>query len=513
MKLPSPVTSGTACVYLLLALLLASLYRDAFYWLVTVDWVREDYGSSAFIPLICAYLIYERRAALGALPAAPTWKGFWAVAPGVALYWLGELSGEYFTLYLSFWLVLCGLLWGWMGSRRLRLLRFPLLFLLAMFPLPNYLNTMVTLKLKLISSWLGVWMIRLYGLSAYREGNIIDLGFTQLQVVDACSGLRYFIPLLVLSVLLANYYRAPFWKRALFVLSAVPVSIVTNGLRIALVGILYQFFGPVVAEGFFHDFSGWFIFMFSLGLLLAELMLWKRFSPSSQPDQDRPEASPGLFAGTPPRFPAQLLLPVLLLSATLAASTGIDFRQKVVPARSFGEFPLEVSGWKGNRTRMEQVYLDTLKLDDYSMVDYRDAQGKTVSFYAAYYGSQSKGQSIHSPSSCLPGSGWVFEESGNLAVPLGGGGGSMRVNRAYMQKGGVKELTYYWFPQRGRILTSVYQLKLYAFWDALTRRRTDGALVRVITPVYGTERLSDAEVRLQAFTREITPVLARFIPQ
>ena len=88
----------------------------------------------------------------------------------------------------------------------------------------------------------------------------------------------------------------------------------------------------------------------------------------------------------------------------------------------------------------------------------------------------------------------------------------MRVKRALMEKNGVRQLAYYWFPQRGRILTNMFQLKAYAFWDALTRRRTDGALVRLITPVYETEQLSDAETRLQAFTRDLVPVLDRFLP-
>jgi exosortase D (VPLPA-CTERM-specific) len=355
--------------------------------------------------------------------------------------------------------------------------------------------------------------MRLYGLSAYREGNVIDLGFTKLQVVDACSGLRYFIPLLVLALLLASYYRAPLWKRGIFVLSAIPVSVVTNGMRIASVGILYQFFGPVVAEGFFHDFSGWFIFMFSLVLLLLELRLLKRLLPDPagrpEPDQETPQRTAPERVG----LPAQLVVPVLLLLGSFAASASIDFREKVVLARPLRDFPLTVSRWKGNRTKMEQAYLDSLKLDDYSLVDYRDPEGKTVSFYAAYYASQAKGASIHSPASCLPGSGWDFEESGEVAFPLAEGAGTMRVNRAYMKKGGLKELTYYWFPQRGRILTNLYQLKCYAFWDALTRHRTDGALVRIITPVYEKELLSDAETRLQGFTREINPVLSRFIPK
>ena len=517
---------GISAVITLYGLLLAGVYYSTFTWLVTMDWVREDYSSSCLIPLVVIYLIWEKRAVLVNIRPAPTWNGMFAVAAGLLMYWLGELSGEFFTLYISFWLVLVGLVWSHGGTAMLKALAFPLTFLLAMFPFPNFITTMMTVKLKLLSSRLGVAVLQLYGLSAYREGNVIDLGFTRLQVVDACSGLRYFIPLIVLSILLSYYFKAAFWKKALLILSSIPIAIVTNGLRITSVGILYQFWGPAAAEGFFHDFSGWFIFMSSLGLLLLEMWILKRVSPGS-PRQEIPAAdglrsakmgaSPAALTENAPaasRFlPSQAIVAALLLAVTILLSHGISFMEKTPISRPLDRFPLKLSQWQGGRIAMEKEYLDALKFDDYVMVDYKDPQGRMVSFYTAYYSSQTKGESIHSPETCLPGGGWVFEESGDASFPLKNGSGSMRVSRAYMQKGGVRELTYYWFPQQGRILTNLFQLKLYTFWNALTSRRTDGALVRVITPVYESEQLVDAEARLQGFTRELTPVLATFLPQ
>jgi EpsI family protein len=114
-------------------------------------------------------------------------------------------------------------------------------------------------------------------------------------------------------------------------------------------------------------------------------------------------------------------------------------------------------------------------------IDYKDSLGGSINFYVVYNESQRKGESIHSPATCLPGTGWIFNQDGAVTIPLStNDGGLMKVNRAFMQKGAYKQLSYYWFPQRGRILTNAYQLKLYAFWDALTRQRTDGALVRVM---------------------------------
>ena len=134
--------------------------------------------------------------------------------------------------------------------------------------------------------------------------------------------------------------------------------------------------------------------------------------------------------------------------------------------------------------------------------------------YVAYNQSQSKGASSHSPDSCLPGSGWVFERSGTVDLPVGSGQGMpIRISRAFVEKNGARQLTYYWFPQRGRVLTNMFELKAYAFWDALTKRRTDGALVRLITPVYEGERPQDAEARLTGFARQIVPILDTFLPE
>jgi EpsI family protein len=205
---------------------------------------------------------------------------------------------------------------------------------------------------------------------------------------------------------------------------------------------------------------------------------------------------------------------VVLLGLTLVLSQGVEFREKIPIAESLDKFPLEVASWSGKRDSMEKKFLDVLDLNEYVIVNYRNGDGKQVNFYTAYYESQRKGESIHSPATCLPGSGWEFRQAGGATIPVQfNGSDSIPVNRAYMVKGEYRQLSYYWFPQRDRILTNAYQLKLYNFWDALTRQRTDGALVRLITPVYEDEELVNAEERLIAFTRDIVPVLNEFLPK
>ncbi|MBM4333122.1 MAG: VPLPA-CTERM-specific exosortase XrtD [Deltaproteobacteria bacterium] len=513
--------------------LLVGLYYSAYSWLIQKDWTREDHSYCSLIPLVVLYLIWEKKGELGARPAMPSWFGLLPLIPGILLFWVGDLAGELYSLYLSSWLVAVGILWMHIGWQKLKVIAFALLMALAMFPLPHFLNTKLTFSLRLISSKLGVWLLHLYGMSAYREGNVIDLGFTQLQVVDACSGLRYLFPLLVMGILLAYFYRAALWKRIVLVLSTVPLTIVTNSLRIALTGIIHAYWGAEAAEGFFHGFSGWLIFIVALAVMLAEMWILRKIEGRGKKEDGSEKKEEGRqkteiqdskpFTFHPSPFtlkalrafisPPQFIVAVILLGLTLAFSYGIEFREKIPIKKSLDHFPLKVNEWSGAREAMEQKFIDALDLSDYVIVDYKDKSGKQVNFYVAYYESQRKGESIHSPESCLPGSGWEFREAGAVNIPLTKSSlPYMRVNRAFMAKHGVNQIVYFWFPQRGRILTNAYQLKIYAFWDALTRQRTDGALVRLITPITQGERVEDAEKRLQDFTRQIVPVLNEFIP-
>ena len=145
----------------------------------------------------------------------------------------------------------------------------PLLFLLFMIPLPNFLYNNLSAQLQLLSSELGVAVIRLFDIGVYLEGNVIDLGTYKLQVVEACSGLRYLFPLTSLAFLMAYLFKAAAWKRIVIFLSSIPITLLINSFRIGVIGVLVEYWGPGQAEGFLHDFEGWVVFMSSLGVLLS----------------------------------------------------------------------------------------------------------------------------------------------------------------------------------------------------------------------------------------------------
>lgn len=521
LQMIKPASWAKALVY---GFLLFGIYYSALQWLVTHDWSRDGYSYAYLVPFVVIYLIWTKRDALAASPSSSSWKGMIPLVFGLILFWLGELGGEFYTVYISLWLVLVGLFWMHNGWQKLKSISFSLFFMLTMFPLPNFINAKLTLKLRLISSELGVAMIQTCGLPAYREGNIIDLSFSQLQVVDACSGLHSLISLFVLALLLAYFYKAHFWKQAVLIISTVPLAIITNSMRIALTALLYKIWGAEVAQGFFHTFSGLLIFMVCMPFLFFEMWVLGKlppFSPAST--SESPHLNPTTLqsdtgettvtlTGRKIYFQGVFISAVALLGLTIALSHVIEFREITPITKSFDRFPLQVGEWSGIRKTMEQRFIDVLGLSDYIIIDYKDKRGRNVELYVAYYESQRKGESIHSPATCLPGSGWTFEQVGSTTLSMPGHSGSMSVNRAFTQKSNYKQLSYYWFPARGRVLTNAYQLKIFTFWDSLTRQRTDGALVRLITPIYESEELDEAEKRLREFVGDIVPVLDEFIP-
>ena len=180
----------------------------------------------------------------------------------------------------------------------------------------------------------------------------------------------------------------------------------------------------------------------------------------------------------------------------------------------FFEFPDKIGGWSGQKEKLEPKILASLKTDDYIMSNYRNENGGIVNFYIAYYADQQAGSAAHSPRACIPGGGWQIKGLETVAIPaLQMAGQPLSTNRLVIQKGDHGQLVYYWFQQRDRVITNEYMVKWYLFWDALTRNRTDGALVRLTTPIKPGEDHTLADQRLINFARQIEPLMDKYIPR
>jgi EpsI family protein len=204
-----------------------------------------------------------------------------------------------------------------------------------------------------------------------------------------------------------------------------------------------------------------------------------------------------------------------LVVLAAAVSLAMPHRAESAPARQdFSQFPLSIGKWQGKEGRIEQIYLNSLKLDDYIIADYVTPDRQLVNLYVAYYASQRKGQSAHSPRTCIPGGGWQITSLTQHSVEGAmTSSGALRVNRTVIQMGDHKQLVYYWFQQRGRNLTNEYMVKWFIFWDALTRNRTDGALVRLTMAIPPNLDLAEADKQLGDFVKRAIPLLSAYVPE
>ena len=479
----------------------------------------EEYGYGFMIPFIAAFLIWQRKDRLARIDFSGSWFGVLILLGGLLVLFAGKLSTLHSVTQYGFLISLMGGAWSLMGWRAFRVILVPLLLLFLMVPLPPFLFNNLSSQLQLVSSQLGVWVIRLFGISVYLEGNVIDLGTYKLQVVEACSGLRYLFPLVSLSIIAACFYRDAVWKRIVLVLSSIPITVFMNSFRIGVIGILVEYGGPKQAEGFLHYFEGWVVFMGCVGLLLVGIWVLSRLGSGRKSfgevfSIDFPE-SPSGVEYRPRRVAAPAVVSLLLLGAGTAATVSMSGRVEQIPERSgFDSFPQMIADWKGQPGQMESIYLDALKLDDYLLSDYRNEAGEVINFYSAYYASQRSGASAHSPRSCIPGGGWLIKDHTVRVIDgLEVNGKPFEVNRLLIKKGDSTQLVYYWFQQRGRDITSEWLVKWYLFWDAMTRNRTDGALVRLTAFINPGDDVESADRRLVEFLKKVNPYLSEYIPE
>lgn len=479
---------------------------------------QEEYGHGFLIPIIVAWLLWARRDALVASFGRPSWAGLVVILLAGFMLVVGKLSALFLLAQVGFVVALIGIILAVGGYSLLKVTFVPIAFLLFAIPLPYFIDAMLSFRLQLISSQLGVFFIRLFQIPVYLEGNVIDLGLYKLQVVEACSGLRYLYPLMSLGFLMAYFFQAPIWQRAIIFLSTIPITILMNSLRIGLVGVLVNSWGPQNADGFIHMFEGWIIFIAcSLVLaaeiyLLARLQSGKRFFEVFHPPQIA-ASLPKHQESSAARDRAPLLACLPLLCAVGLAAYFVSTRHEIVPERSlFAAFPSTLGEWRGKTASLDSQTEYFLGLTDYILSDYVKTDGRTVNLYVAYYASQRTGVSPHSPSVCIPGNGWQITDLQRTYYTSSDAKVSLPLNRVVIERGSSKELVYYWFDERGMKIANEYVSKLYLLRDALFENRTDGALVRLTTPVYPGESENDADKRLQGFTRIAVPALASYLP-
>ena len=612
-------------------------------------WKNDDNSYCFLVVPLFLYLCWEKRRTFDFFRFSWNALGAVAVAASGLIIIAGQLGGVVTLYFIGIWASIASIAYLAYGKRVTQLV-FPFIILLFIVPFPPYINNVLTFQLKLAASALATLMLRLSGISVFLDGNIIDLGVTQLQVVEACSGLRYLMPLILLALLIGYFFTKGLWRRGVLVLLVVPLSVFFNALRIWLSGILTLKGHPELVENFFHDFSGWVIFMIAGAVLFGVTRLINmvgargiessklksnilatdarrqaqtreraifpddavREKPSAasqiedlgsdnvntEADADRemqqkvqntklksnilatdarrqaqtreraifpddavreePSAASQIeeidsdnvtdipdgktpvtrnsqlasrspqtqntkyqTRNTKPKTPfLGLARPVVLTVITCLLLVSSGYALKKIPSatnlperQSFQSFPTRIGQWEGRHSTIPQKILDQLWADDYVEAAFSNSHSRnTIHLLIPFYEWQGTRHNIHAPQACLLGGGWSLTrtQEKTLAVEPGR---KIPVMIMMLEKGDAKILGSYFFFQRGRVFTNPWMNKVYLMWDAFTKRRTDGALVRAELLMTPGQSVEDAWEKLEGFIAELWPILPKYVPE
>lgn len=508
--------------WLLLAVLGAALFFQEGLDALLTAWQLPEYSHGPLIPVLSG-LLFLRQLKHEPIHEGPVnrWPGLALLAAAMLFGLLGKLSkiDDIVAYALILWSGAILLIsFGWSQGKRFWP---PIVHLVYMLPLPGVLYFKLSTFLQMISSELGVWFLQLLDVTVFLEGNIIDLGVYKLHVAEACSGLRYLFPILSFSYIFAVLYQGPMWHKAVLLISAAPITVLMNSVRIAIAGWIVDNWGLEHVEGFSHFFEGWVIFMACVVILffLAWLMLFLH--------PERPRLSEALdlevdgLATQAARIRLVEASPAMIIGAMAMVGAGLAWQLKpevetvAVEREPFAIYPTQIGEWRaqGRPDVLEPRTAQVLGADDYHSVDFMKPGAEApVDLFVAWYDDQSDG-GTHSPEICLPGAGWeiAWLERVDIAPELGLEE-SYNINRAVIQKGETRMLAYYWFEQHGRHVAWDFAAKFWLLVDGITMGRTDGALVRMITPINRNETAEQAEERLKDFFMANRPVLTRFVP-
>ncbi|WP_425041424.1 VPLPA-CTERM-specific exosortase XrtD [Primorskyibacter sp. S187A] len=498
------------------------------FWLGFVSlgnaWVTPEYSHGPLIPIISLYLfLRELRMAPAFNPAAPRRQG-----PGMAVMALGLIIAIFGNLVripdivtYAYIIWVGGVVLTVMGWDRGKNHQLPVLHLIFMLPLPQFVFWKLTIFLQFVASEVGVWFIKLMGIPVFLEGNIIDLGAYKLHVAEACSGLRYLFPILSFSYLFGILYRGPFWHKAVLFLMAAPLTVLMNSFRIGVIGVMVNSYGIEHAEGFLHFFEGWVIFGACIAILFLIAIALQRLTPNPKPLSETIDLDFDGMGAQARRIFDILPSRGLIIGALFSLVVGLAFvftperEQQTVSRDSFSTFPRDMGNWSGVLQSLEPEIEQVLGATDYVAASYiAPEETAYVNLFAAWYSKQTEGSGIHSPEVCLPAGGWEIFSFEEKTVEMPNTiYGTFNLNRAVIQKGLQKQLVYYWFEQRGKRLTNDYVAKFSVVYDSLTMGRTDGAMVRFVTPIAGGESEADADARLQRLMTRALERLPRYIPE
>jgi EpsI family protein len=303
-----------------------------------------------------------------------------------------------------------------------------------------------------------------------------------------------------------------FWRAFILMLAAIPIAIFTNAARVTATGVLTYYYGQPATESTVHDVSGWLVYVAALGLLLALNFVLTKIKFKNQRLELRNQVLPEIHQLSSVTHRSIALLLAVLLTGGIFINWFEQRGEAAIERRPLSEIPMQLGDWrqKGGEIRFNTATETVLRTSDYTMREFVSSGGRVANIYIGYYASQRTGATYHSPQNCLPGAGWVMRQPEYIEIATPSGK-TFTANKFIIENGIYKEILIYWYQGRGRYTASEYTDKVNTIWDSVTRQRSDGAMVRIMTSVGNSEaEATAAAIELAAQT---TDNLSEFVPE
>ena len=488
-------------------------YAKIFAALTETWWNNDVYTHGFLVPFVSIYFVWIGRTKLDHIKPSPSYFiGLPVLLGSLLMLLMGHAGGVLLIQEISIIVSIAGIILFLFGMRYLVALWFPVAYLFFMIPFLRFFPDNIYLPFQLFTAKMAVTLLHTMGISCLRNSTYIELPNIILEVVPACSGLNYLISIIATGIPLAYISLRSWSRRITLVVMGIAIAILSNGLRVALIGLLayYNIGGDL--HGPYHTLQAMFVAVFGYGaLFIGAWALAERPRSSSVTSLRDPALS---FRGQAPYFPQKLdaircpLIFTIIVLLSLGAYINFNFYQSL-PVKLHADInliPHEIGEWRGVDSATDYKTFRTLGVDHDLSRTYRTAAGKEVKLYIGYYESQGQGKELINYQSE-----WLHINADKMRIALSPDK-EFEVNKMIQREGPLNKLTLFWYDLNGRIVTDKHEAKAYTTWDAITKRRSNGAIIIVSGDFSQTEDELAVLKNEEEFVKKLMPILHNYVP-
>jgi len=494
------------------ALTVAGLYLAA-YQSVLLPLVREwreheNFSYGILIPIIFAYLIWQERDAFEDPSVGPSYWGALSLFGAVLMGVIGSVVGEPFVSRISFVLAMAAsvhLFFGWWCVRRLA---FPLAYLFLMVPPPYVIVKEVSYHLRMFDAQVASSLLQAAGIPNYQDAYFLHLPNITLEVADVCSGIASLFAMLALGTIYVYYLPARKTAKLVVLSSLVIFPMIANLFRIFLVGASVYYYGPVMLGAFYHHFTGTFTFLLSVAMLI---LLGEHCRRSYPEETVQAPVKTSLITLNRQKgwrsYP--FVIATVVFASSMVMSNEMFFSRAEILKSNIDEISRTLGPYRETEDEWSGHYSDANAEKSLSRL-YAAPAGAPIETFVGYLSGQFANKRLNSPKLVFP-NGWEYAATERVKIQMPGGK-SVHAIWLVIKKGDLKRGLLYWYQVRGNSFASDLRNRVELVASLFLHGRTDSAVVRLATPIRGSEDAEQAKERLASFSTYLYPELMRVLP-